>query len=43
MFKPMDMFHLFILLTKFWRMGKGYMSPWMWHLAMYQMTQMLRS
>ena len=38
MFKLMDMFHHSIHLTKFWRMGKGYMSLWMRHLMMYQIT-----
>ena len=42
MFKLMDMYHPSILLTKFWRMSKGYMSLYMRHLVMYQITQMLR-
>ena len=41
--KLMDMFHPSILLTKFWRMGKRYMSLWMRHLVMHQITQMLRT
>ena len=42
MFKLMDMYHPFILSTKFWRMSKGYMSLSMHHRVMYQITQMLR-
>ena len=38
MFKLMDMFHPSILLTKFWKMSKGYMSMWMRYLVMYQIT-----
>ena len=43
MFKMMNIFYPSILLTKFWGMRKGYMSLWMWHLVMYQITQMLRT
>ena len=38
MFKLMDMYNLFILLTKFWRISKGYMSLRMQHLVIYQIT-----
>ena len=40
MFKLIDMHHHSVLLTKFWRMGKGYMSLSMHHHVMYQITQM---
>ena len=43
MFKLMDVYHPSVLLTKFWRMRKGYMSLRMHHLVMYQITQMLRN
>ena len=42
MLKLMDMHHSFELLTKFWRMNKGYMSLHKHHLVMYQITQMMR-
>ena len=42
MFKLMDMYHPSELLTKFWRMSKGYMSLRKHHLVMYQIIQMLR-
>ena len=42
MFKLMDMYHPSVLLTKFLRMSKGYMSLRMHHRVMYQITQMLR-
>ena len=38
----MEMHPPFELLTKFWRMNKGYMSQHKHHLVMYQITQMMR-
>ena len=38
MFKLMDMYYPSILVTKFWRMSKGYMSLRMHHRVMYQIT-----
>ena len=38
MFNMMDMYHPSRLLTKFWRMSKGYMSLRMQHLVMFQIT-----
>ena len=42
MLKLIDMHHPFELLTKFWKMNKGYMSLHKHHLVMYQITQMMR-
>ena len=43
MLKLMNMYHPSKLSTKFWRMGKGYMSLRMQHLVMYQIPRMLRN
>ena len=40
--EAVGMHHPSELLTKFWRMSKGYMSLRKHHLVMYQITQMLR-